>query len=242
MEEHMKTVIHKANARGAADHGWLDSRHTFSFAGYYNPDRMGFGLLRVINDDVVAPSMGFGTHPHANMEIVSVPLKGSLRHKDTIGNDFVIKKGEIQVMSAGSGIAHSEYNNSPDENVNFLQIWVFPKEPDIAPSYSQKEFSEEGRLNRFQLIVSPRGEDGSSKINQNAYFSLIKLEKGKEAVYSKKDKKNGVYFFIIEGALTIAQTDLTARDGFGVAEINDIGLSAREKSEALVMEVPMDKI
>jgi redox-sensitive bicupin YhaK (pirin superfamily) len=166
----METVLHKSNTRGVADHGWLNSYHSFSFANYYNPERMGFGALRVINDDTVAPSMGFGTHPHRDMEIISIPLSGELKHKDTIGNDFVIKPGEVQTMSAGTGIMHSEYNNSEKDDVNFLQIWVMPKQNGIAPAYSQKDFNSEERENAFQLVVSPDGRNNSATINQDAFF------------------------------------------------------------------------
>jgi len=178
-------TLHKADTRGIANHGWLNSHHTFSFASYFNPERMGFGTLRVINDDVVAPSMGFGTHPHQNMEIISLPLRGALKHKDTMGNSHVIKKGEVQAMSAGTGVSHSEYNNSKTEDVNFLQIWVMPKKLNIAPNYSQKEFSAEQRKNKFQLVVSPDGRENTVSINQDAFFSLSDLKEGKTIEYKE---------------------------------------------------------
>lgn len=237
----MESILHKANTRGVADHGWLNSHHTFSFANYYNPERMGFGALRVINDDVVAPTMGFGTHPHQNMEIISVPLKGSLKHKDTMGNDFVIKKGEVQAMSAGTGIAHSEYNNSDKDDVNFLQIWVMPKEMNIHPRYSQKEFSEENRNNQFQLVVSPDGRDYSVLINQDAFFSLAKIEKGKTLDYKNYLPENGVYIFVIEGEVSVDDHILSKRDGLGVQGKENSILKASLDSEVLMMEVPMSQ-
>lgn len=237
----MKNILHKANTRGVADHGWLHSHHTFSFANYFNPNRMGFGVLRVINDDIVAASKGFGTHPHQNMEIISVPLKGSLKHKDTMGNDFVISKGEVQAMSAGTGIAHSEYNNSSEDDVNFLQIWVQPKEMNIEPRYSQKQFSEIDRVNKFQLVVSPDGREESVKINQDAFFSLVKLEKGVELKYEKYLESNGIYFFLLDGHLNLNGEVLEKRDGLGVQIEDGITLRADEASELLIMEVPLEQ-
>ena len=234
-----KKTFHKADTRGKAYHGWLQSEHTFSFANYYNPERMNFGVLRVINDDIIAPTMGFGTHPHQNMEIISVPISGSLKHKDTMGNEYVIKKGEVQTMSAGSGIAHSEFNNSETEKANFLQIWVLPKKLNITPSYSQKEFSEKERENQFQLIVSPDGRKGSAQINQDAFFSITRLEAKQELCYRKYIKENGVYFFIIDGSLKIDDDELSTRDGLGVEGSDQFMLKAYGASEVLVMEVPL---
>lgn len=235
----MNAVLHKANTRGVAHHGWLNSHHTFSFANYYNPKRMGFGALRVINDDIVAPSHGFGTHPHKNMEIISVPLKGTLKHEDTMGNKHVIKKGEIQAMSAGTGLYHSEYNNSPKEDVNFLQIWILPKKINIKPNYSQKEFNESARVNNFQLIVSPDGRDNTVEVNQDAYFTLVKLDGKKELQYSKYQKENGVYFFVIDGNLKVNGEALSKRDGLGLENVDDIKMATNSKSEILIIEVPM---
>lgn len=235
----MKTTLHKSNTRGVAEHGWLKSFHTFSFANYYNPERMGFGALRVINDDVVDPGMGFGAHPHRDMEIISIPLTGSLHHQDSMGNDFVIRAGEVQIMSAGTGVVHSEFNNSSTEKTNFLQIWVIPKETGGRPRYSQKEFSQKERLNKFQLIVSPDGRMGSTQIRQNAYFSLIDLEKGREVEYSKIQKENGIYFFVINGSLTVGIEELERRDGLEVFAEDNLALKANETSNVLVMEVPL---
>jgi hypothetical protein len=238
-EKVMKNTLHKANTRGVADHGWLNSHHTFSFANYHNPERMGFGALRVINDDIVSASMGFGTHPHQNMEIISIPLKGSLKHKDTMGNEQVINKGEVQAMTAGTGIQHSEYNNSATESVNFLQIWVMPKKMNIKPNYSQKMFSDDNRLNNFQLVVSPDGRDNSVEINQDAYFSLVRLSNEKKLEYSKYKKENGVYFFVLEGEVKVNDEVLSKRDGFGIEDLDNIELLPTETSDVLIMEVPI---
>lgn len=235
----MKTVLHKADTRGVANHGWLSSHHTFSFANYYNPERMGFGTLRVINDDIVAPSRGFGTHPHENMEIISVPLSGCLRHKDTMGNEHVIKADEVQAMSAGTGLQHSEYNHSQNEAVNFLQIWVYPKRKNIKPNYSQKEFLEENRMNKIQLVVSPDGRDNTVEINQDAFFSRTQIGVGNELTYSKYLKDNGVYFLILEGDIEVNGKSLSTKDGLGVMDADDLKLVAKSKSEVLIMEVPL---
>jgi hypothetical protein len=235
----MEAQVHKSSSRGVADHGWLKSHHSFSFANYYNPERMGFGALRVINDDVVAPSRGFGTHPHRDMEIISIPLSGALRHKDTMGNDFVIRKGEVQAMSAGTGVAHSEYNNSETEETNFLQIWVIPEKLGTSPQYSQKAFDPKERQGKFQLVVSPDGRENSVQIGQQAFFSLVNLEEGKELSYKKYNSQNGVYFFIIDGSLDILNQQLKRRDGFGYKGEADLTLKATSKSEVLLMEVPL---
>ncbi len=236
----MTQVLHKADTRGLADHGWLHSRHTFSFADYYDPERVHFGMLRVINDDIVKPAMGFGTHPHENMEIISIPLKGALRHRDSMGNQHVINAGEVQVMSAGTGVTHSEHNNSDREEVNFLQIWVFPKEKNIAPRYAQKKFAPEQRRNRFQLLVSPDEADGSLAINQAAWFSQVRLDPGSGLTYPLHRPGNGVYFFILEGAADIDGVKLQRRDGFGVSGGNEVHLASEEQAEILVIEVPLN--
>ena len=235
----MKTQIHKSSIRGHADHGWLKSSHTFSFANYYNPEMMGFGALRVINDDYIAPSRGFDTHPHKNMEIISVPIEGALSHKDTLGNEFVIQKGEVQVMSAGTGISHSEYNDSSTETTNLLQIWVLPKEKNIKPQYGQKFFDESERRNRFQLIVSPEGREGSLAINQDAFFSLVDLDEGTSEEYKFYDAQNGVYFFVVSGDVEIEGHKLTSRDGLEVWEASSVKILPLSKAEVLVMEVPL---
>lgn len=235
----MKAIYHKNESRGLADHGWLISRHTFSFAGYHNPERMNFGSLRVLNDDIVKPSMGFGTHPHDNMEIVSIPLSGSLRHQDSMGNEHIITTGEVQIMSAGTGLTHSEYNNSSAEDVNFLQIWVFPKERDITPRYDQKIFTGENRKNRFQLLVSPQTSGDTVWINQDAWFSLADVTPDQQVEYEKKNTKNGVYFFVVVGSAQIDNHLVQQRDGLGLTEGGSYPVHAQTNSQILAIEVPM---
>ena len=237
----MKTTLHKADARGLADHGWLNSHHTFSFAGYSNPDRMGFGALRVINDDIVQPSMGFGTHPHENMEIISIPITGELRHQDSMGNVQHIKAGEVQIMSAGTGITHSEYNGSDADPVNFLQIWVLPKKQDIEPRYGQQLFSCDDRKNEFQEVVSPDKGSNSDTIwiNQDVWFSQGDFDAGYTGTYTIKRPGNGAYFFVIDGAVTIAGEHLGRRDGIGIEDTDSIDFAATEDCQLLVMDVPM---
>jgi len=235
----MKPMYHENQSRGLADHGWLKSRHTFSFADYYNPESMNFGLLRVLNDDIVTPSMGFGTHPHENMEIISIPLSGALRHQDSMGNKHIISTGEVQIMSAGSGITHSEYNDSSSEDVNFLQIWVLPKERDITPRYDQKLFDEGNRKNRFQLLVAPENSEETVLINQDAWFSLADIEAEKQVVYEKNDKKNGVYFFVIEGNVNIDGNAVKRRDGLGIVDGETYPIVAQSKAQLLAIEVPL---
>jgi quercetin 2,3-dioxygenase len=235
----MKTVIHKSHSRGTANHGWLESRHTYSFSSYYNAERMGFGKLRVLNDDIVEPSMGFGTHPHENMEIISIPLSGSLRHEDSMGNQHVIEAGEVQIMSAGTGITHSEYNNSAIEAVNFLQIWILPKERDIQPRYAQKRFEVAQRLNKLQLVVAPDDEQGAISINQDAYFSLLKLEDGHSIIYQLHNSQHGVYIFMISGSAMLDDFNLESRDGIEVSDTLVITVEATENAEILWIEIPL---
>ncbi|SFH39857.1 pirin family protein [Pontibacter chinhatensis] len=234
-----KKVIHRAHTRGHANHGWLNSHHTFSFASYYNPERMSFGLLRVLNDDVVAPGMGFGTHPHGNMEIISIPLKGSLAHRDSTGTQEVIRTNEVQIMSAGSGITHSEYNGSSTEPVNFLQIWVFPKKQDIQPRYGQKAFKPEDRQNRLQTVVSPEEQGDALWINQDAWFSLGSLKEGFSEVYTFHKEGNGLYAFVLDGEVEIDGEKLGKRDGMGISEASTVEIKASADAELLLMEVPM---
>lgn len=235
----MNKTIHKADTRGVADHGWLSSRHTFSFAEYQNPERVQFGPLRVINDDVVQPSMGFGTHPHENMEIISIPLTGELRHEDSMGNVQEIKAGEIQIMSAWTGITHSEYNGSDSEDVNFLQIWILPEKQDIEPRYDQKLFSADERQGRFQNIVSPDQSDDGVWINQQAWFWLSDFYAGQAESYAIKQPGNGAYFFVLEGAVSVAGEQLERRDGIGIEGAADIDFEATEDCQLLVMDVPV---
>jgi hypothetical protein len=236
----MKTVFHKADTRGHANHGWLDSYHTFSFAGYHEPARMHFGLLRVLNDDVVKGGMGFGQHPHDNMEIVSIPLRGALEHRDNTGGHAIIRSGEVQIMSAGSGIAHSEKNASQTDDVNFLQIWVFPKERNIAPRYDQKLFSKTDRVNKVQTVVSPDKGNGALWINQDGWFSLVDLTAGTTIDYNLHMKSNGVYVFVIGGGITIGEQRLSRRDGLGLYETDKISLKTESAAEVLLIEVPMN--
>lgn len=233
------SVLHKAATRGHANHGWLNSYHTFSFANYYDPERIHFGALRVLNDDTVEAGMGFGLHPHDNMEIISIPLEGDLEHKDSMGNVTVIKHGDIQVMSAGTGIHHSEYNKNKDQRVKFLQIWVFPNQKKVTPRYDQITLNMEDRHNRLQQILSPNPEDEGVWIYQNAWFYLGKLDKGFSTEYSLKDKGNGVYAFILSGDVTIDGQLLNTRDGFGVWDTDKISIQAESDAELLLMEVPM---
>ena len=235
----MSEIIHKNNSRGLADHAWLVSRHTFSFANYHNPERMSFGLLRVLNDDIVKPSMGFGTHPHENMEIVSIPLVGSLKHQDSMGNKHTISAGEVQIMSAGSGLTHSEYNNSDEVDVNFLQIWVFPKKKNISPRYGQLLFDAADRKNRFQILVSPTDSDETIWINQDAWFSMADIDPGKQISYDKQIKDNGVYFFVLEGEAEIDGHSVEQRDGLGLSHGESHLIRAETDVHLLAIEVPM---
>ena len=234
------TVLHKAETRGKANHGWLNSHHSFSFANYYNPERMNFGVLRVLNDDVVSAAMGFGTHPHNNMEIISIPLEGDLEHKDSMGTSAIIKQGDVQVMSAGTGILHSEYNANKDQEVKFLQIWVMPNKQGVAPRYDQISLNLEDRKNKLQQVLSPNADDAGVWIHQNAWFNMTSLESGKSLDYQLNDSQNnGVYAFVIEGDVTINGQQLSKRDGFGLWDIENLEISANSDTELLLMEVPM---
>jgi redox-sensitive bicupin YhaK (pirin superfamily) len=235
-----QSVLHKANTRGHANHGWLDSYHSFSFANYYNPERVHFGALRVLNDDWVEPGMGFGTHPHDNMEIISIPLEGDLEHKDSMGNVTVIKNGDIQVMSAGSGITHSEYNKNRDKPVKFLQIWVFPNQREVKPRYDQITLNPKDRQNTLQQILAPNPDDAGVWIHQNAWFHLANLDAGFKTSYSLKDKNNGVYVFVLSGHVNINNQTLETRDGYGIWQCEQFSIEATDKAEILLMEVPMN--
>ncbi len=233
-------ILHKADTRGDANHGWLRSRHTFSFADYYDPERIHFGALRVLNDDRVEAGMGFGTHPHDNMEIISIPLEGDLEHKDSMGNVAVIKHGDVQVMSAGTGITHSEYNKNKDRLVKFLQIWVFPNKRNVKPRYDQITLKSRDRHNTLQQILSPDPNDAGVWIHQNAWFHLGRFERGVATRYTIKKHGNGVYAFVIAGDLTIDGNSLNERDGLGIWETEWISITAdSEGAEVLLMEVPM---
>ena len=235
----MNTVLHKANTRGNANHGWLNSHHSFSFANYHNPERMHFGVLRVLNDDVVASGKGFGMHPHDNMEIISIPLEGDLEHKDSMGNVAVIKEGDVQAMSAGTGIYHSEYNKNKNKAVKFLQIWIFPKERSIAPNYTQISLRDVEKKNEFYQILSPNKNDEGVYIHQDAWFHLGKFEEDICTTYHIKKRGNGVYAFILEGNAEIGSEKLEKRDGFGIWNTSDFEIKANKNSRILLMEVPM---
>ena len=235
------SVLHKAETRGDANLGWLQSKHTFSFADYQDPQREHFGVLRVLNDDQVAPGMGFGRHPHNNMEIISIPLEGDLEHKDSMGNVAVIRHGDIQVMSAGTGITHSEYNKNKDQPVKFLQIWVFPNQRNVEPRYDQITLDVNDRHNTLQQIISPDPKDEGVWIHQYAWFHLGRFDQGFEADYTIKKKGNGVYAFILKGDVTIEGQALKDRDGFGIWNTDKINFQANSQdAEVLLMEVPME--
>lgn len=233
------TVLHKAASRGNANHGWLKSYHTFSFAEYHDASRVHFGALRVLNDDEVAPGMGFGTHPHNNMEIISIPLEGDLEHRDSMGNIGVIKKGDIQVMSAGSGISHSEYNKNSDRVVKFLQIWIFPNKKNVTPRYDQISLNENHRHNKLQQVISPYMDGEGIWIHQNAWFHIANFDKGFETVYHIKLKQNGVYVFVLKGTINVNGQQLDTRDGFGIWDVAKLNIKATDNSEFILIDVPM---
>lgn len=233
-------VLHKAASRGHANHGWLDSHHTFSFANYYNPERMHFGVLRVLNDDWVAAGMGFDRHPHDNMEIISIPLEGDLEHKDSMGNVAVIKHGDVQVMSAGTGIFHSEYNKNRDRDTRFLQIWLFPNKKNITPRYDQLTLNVNDRHNKLQQILSPSKTDAGVWIHQDAWFHMGRFDKGFSTTYKVRKPGNGVYAFVLNGDVTIESTPLGRRDGLGVWNKERLHITSNSKdAEVLLMDVPM---
>lgn len=238
----MKTIIHKAEDRGFANHGWLQANHSFSFASWYNPEKVHFGALRVLNDDIIAPKMGFGTHPHDNMEIITIPLKGVLKHRDNMGDDWIpVVPGEVQVMSAGTGVQHSEINGSVDEYLSLFQIWIIPEERSVKPRYDQKTFNEADRKGKLQtLVTSFKDEDENSlKIHQDAKLSRIDLKEGETFSYSLKSKDHGVYVMTISGGVSISDFNLNSRDAIGISETSDFEINATENSELLFIEVPM---
>ncbi len=235
----MKKIIHRADSRGRSELGWLHSRFSFSFANYYNPEKIGFGLLRVLNDDIVEPGTGFGTHPHDNMEIITIILDGALQHKDSMGSGSVIKKDEVQVMSAGTGITHSEVNPSADERVNLLQLWIFPKEKNIKPRYDQKKFSSEERKNKLQTVASGFKSEGSLYIHQDAAITLGNVEKGMTLTYNNFKPGNGFYLFVIDGKINLSGEKLSTRDAIGIWEEDQLAILAEENTEFVIIEVPM---
>ena len=234
----MKTILHKADTRGHANHGWLNAWHSFSFAGYYDPARVHFGALRVLNDDTIAGGMGFGTHPHDNMEIITIPLSGQLEHRDSMGNTGIISKGEVQVMSAGTGIQHSEKNKNTKEPLKLLQIWVFPDKKNVTPRYDQRAFDLSAAKNTLVNIVSPMGSAEGLNIHQNAWFHLGQLDKDSHVTYELKDRQNAVYAFIISGDVTINGAELKSRDGLGISDSDKLDILAGSDAEILLMEIP----
>lgn len=234
------TVLHKANERGHADHGWLNAYHSFSFANWYNPDKVQFGVLRVLNDDTVAGGMGFGMHPHDNMEIITIPLEGDLAHKDSMGNTETIKFGDVQVMSAGTGVRHSEFNPNADKRTKLLQIWLFPNKQNVEPRYQQITLDVNDRQNKLQQILSPNPNDTGVWIHQDAWFHLGKFEKGLTENYTIKREGNGVYAFVISGSVTINGQILETRDALGVWDTEKLEITAASDAEILLMDIPME--
>lgn len=235
----MKKEIHPASSRGHADHGWLKSFHSFSFANYYNPGRMHFGVLRVLNDDWVAPGMGFGTHPHQNMEIISIPLEGDLEHKDSMGNTAVIREGDVQVMSAGTGVQHSEYNKNKDKAVAFLQIWIIPDTANVSPRYDQISLDPDALKNRWHTLLGPKDKHQGLWIHQKAWFHMGEFEAGTELSYTIRESGNGLYAFVLNGEVQVAGEPLSTRDAMGIWETSSVPFHFGEKTKVLLMEVPM---
>lgn len=235
----MTNIFHPAPERGHVDFGWLDSHHSFSFGNWYNGEKVQFGALRVLNDDVVKGGNGFDSHPHENMEIISIPLKGTLAHKDSTGIEGILSTGDVQIMSAGSGIRHSEYNASHFDPVNFLQIWIFPNQLNIKPRHNKRSFDPAGRANQWQFIVSPLARDGGLFINQDARLALARLDAGTTLRYDNAFNGNGVYVFVLTGSIRIGDTTLASRDGLGTTGTDSFAIHALEPSELLAIEVPM---
>jgi quercetin 2,3-dioxygenase len=233
------TVLYKADTRGHADHGWLNAYHTFSFARYYNPDRNQFGVLRVLNDDTVAAGMGFGTHPHDNMEIITIPLEGDLAHKDSMGNESTIKTGDVQVMSAGTGIQHSEFNPNADQRTKLFQIWLFPKTQNVTPRYQQITLDPSKQKNDFAQILSPNADDEGVWIHQDAWFHLADFDAGFAKKYTLKKAGNGLYLMVISGTITVDGQELETRDGLGITDFETLEIKATTDAKFLLMEVPM---
>ena len=233
-------VIHKAETRGNANHGWLNAYHSFSFAAYYDSERIQFGALRVLNDDTIAAGMGFGTHPHDNMEIITIPLEGDLAHKDSMGNTEIIKHGDIQVMSAGTGIQHSEFNPNADKQTKLLQIWLFPNKRNVTPRYQQISLNTEDRHNKLQQVLSPNPDDAGVWIHQDAWFHMGNFDAGTTTEYSIKKEGNGLYAFILKGNVTINDQELNTRDAIGITDFKTVSIKANTNAEFLLMEIPMN--
>ena len=234
-------ILHKANSRGHADHGWLNAYHSFSFASWYNPERIQFGMLRVLNDDTVAAGMGFGTHPHDNMEIITIPLEGDLAHKDSMGNSSTIKTGDVQVMSAGTGIQHSEFNPNANLQTKLFQIWLFPKYRNVEPRYQQITLDSTKQKNEFAQILSPNEEDEGVWIHQDAWFYLSDFDKDFAKKLALKKEGNGFYIMNIEGEIEVNGEKLEKRDAIGIWETNEIEIKANSDSRFLIMEIPMEQ-
>ncbi|MES2240185.1 MAG: pirin family protein [Bacteroidota bacterium] len=233
-------VIHKAETRGNANHGWLNAYHSFSFAAYYDSERIQFGALRVLNDDTIAAGMGFGTHPHDNMEIITIPLEGDLAHKDSMGNTEIIKHGDIQVMSAGTGIQHSEFNPNADQQTKLLQIWLFPNKRNVTPRYQQISLDTEDRHNKLHQVLSPNPDDDGVWIHQDAWFHMGNFDAGTTTEYSIKKEGNGLYAFILKGNVTINGHELNTRDAIGITDFKTVNIKANTDAEFLLMEIPMN--
>lgn len=234
-------IFHPADTRGHANHGWLNAKHSFSFAGYYDPSRIHFGALRVLNDDIVAPGMGFGKHPHDNMEIITIVLDGALEHADSMGHTQAIHPNEVQVMSAGTGVFHSEYNHNKDKEVNLLQTWIFPNKKNVKPRYDQRVFPAEERVNQWQTLVSPEGkDDGGIKIHQDAWIYRATVEAGQTLSHKLHSTENGLYLFVIDGSANANGQQLTKRDAVGFTELDELNITADSKSDVLLFEVPME--
>lgn len=235
----MKTTYYAADQRGHEDHGWLNAHHSFSFGQFYKPDQMHFGALRVLNDDIITGGGAFPTHPHDNMEIVTIPLTGAVSHKDSTGGKGIINSGDVQIMSAGSGIKHSEANASKTESLNLFQLWVFPKLENITPRYDQRAFSETDRKNKWQITVSPDAADNALWINQDAVFALADIDADTTLDYNIKFKGNGVYLMVIEGSIEVNGQALGKRDAIGIWEAENVSIEATSNARLLAVEVPM---
>ena len=235
----MKSVFHPSDSRGYANHGWLEARHSFSFASWHQPDRLHFGALRVLNDDIIQGGMGFGTHPHDNMEIVTIPLKGDLEHKDSMGNSAVIREGDIQVMSAGTGVQHSEYNNSPDKEINLFQLWLFPNKQNVKPRYDQLPIRSLHQKNEFFQILSPSANDQGVWIHQDAWMHILDADEGQSFDYVLQSPQNGVYLIVIEGEVEVDNQTLSRRDAIGIWETDKLTIKTKTDAELLLVQVPM---
>ncbi len=235
----MKYTLHKAGTRGHANHGWLNTFHTFSFADYYNADRVNFGVLRVINDDTILGHNGFGTHPHKNMEIITFPLSGAVAHEDSMGNKGTIEYGEIQVMSAGTGVYHSEFNANQDQDLKLLQIWVLTGKQNVEPRYSQFNYLPHLKHNEFLQIVSPNTDDFGAWIYQNGYVNYGEFDANQEVDYSTKIVQNGLYLFVIDGNITVNGVDLQSRDGIGFEELESLKITTQTAAKLLLFDISM---